>query len=408
MFQKSQRKQLKSGKKTTKLATVISETYSTDQPLMKEGASLFSLGYIPNNCDFESELVFFAEYCYVVSKLTKETKRFELLHDFGEQLSICTNNAGAFRQCFQKDNLVNRISILLMDTIAVLTSVDLNKFQTHFNSGLFKPSTINIYRNNKYGQPIKTKTNRILITTGDIRAILLGLVSKKQPKTRDKWIASLDGMSESNLKGCDGFACIASILIEIFSYANVRLLSGDAKGTIGLFAAADYSAIELSGERQRICVGFNLMTSSINTYNSIYLKRTEQTISKVDLLSTSITSTTTQLKYILSRGNRGIFGVIYASNSSAGSGEFGTINSGVANCTCTTPGTTDVNMMVIDSEGVYVKYEVPLTCELSVLSLLEDIVVGDELLWDYPWDRTDYSDPNNPKQLTRLTQLEVT
>jgi hypothetical protein len=143
------------------------------------------------------------------------------------------------------------------------------------------------------------------------------------------------------------------------------------------------------------------------------LKTEDKYVTKTSALASVRAYTTVEKKYVLSRENRGLFGVIYGSNSSVGSGQFGTINTGTANCYCFTPGKTDVNMMIIDDNGVFMKFEEPvLTCELSVMSLQLDSKIDDEYLWEYSWDRTDYTksarcDPSKPLKLNKLSQLEV-
>jgi hypothetical protein len=200
----------KSGKNDSSDGECSSDTDSADLnfPFMKEGAALFSLGCNLRNID-ERASIYFPEFCYVVVDLPKNittnnkkrtNARFDLLFNFGLNLTSATEHPTPFKQNFHEDSVINRVSILLMDTIASLSASQLAEFQTQFNDILFRPKTFDVYASPNTDNLKIEKTTRTIITSGDVRAILLGLISNKQTKTSRKWIASLDGLSQANLK----------------------------------------------------------------------------------------------------------------------------------------------------------------------------------------------------------------
>jgi hypothetical protein len=261
------------------------------------------------------------------------------------------------------------------------------------------------------------EANRIVIKTGEIRAIMFGLIANKERSILTKYLSLLNGLNAGNLTTSEPFVCLALTFIELFIYSNVSLAScGKSKG-MGLFASASYSATLDNGEGQRMCIGLSLKSSNINTLDDNHIARVVKSKVIHSNLKSNRKKVITYSKYIKHKDNRGLYGVVYASNSCVGSGPEDDSLETEPNCVCfSPPDATEVNSMVL-VDGVFNKYvkiskisskALPFTVFIVVLSLLSDVVKGTELCWNYPWDRTDYSDPTKPnRKFKSVTQLEV-
>jgi hypothetical protein len=335
------------------------------------------------NCEKPKEIIF-KDWMFELANLKKGCPRYNQLWNFGQQISLNVVNSSGNqfiieeRPYFQNDPKLNTFSVLLLDSIAFIPTTKLIELRDMFIKQIFPRVVVaNIGALGLHGELLIKDLDSHLITSGEIVALLRGLVSTRSHKYRKEMDLFLGRLSKSSLRIDHVIVCIATILIEVFWFNKVSVKPSFSKGLIGLYSNADYSNCkpDKEGLKQRICVGLNLRTKCMNTYNASHLHVSVERI-KLERGNGLRPIEKEFCKYQHSRLNRGIFGVVYASNS---------CDITDPNCVCNDLHKVSVNMFERSdnrSGGVGIvnsNYD----CEVCFLSSNGTIRAGDELLWDY-------------------------
>jgi hypothetical protein len=338
--------------------------------------------------DDPNQEIFFREWMFENVLLDKSSERFVLLFEFGKTLSQSTTVSSVhIRKSLQMDSVLNVIGMMLVDTIAFVDADLFEDFRYDFIYNLFPKTSVMVKQ--RYGE-LCTLVNfpTYLITTGDIIAILYGLTSTRKASIRKGFHSTLRHLTVEKIRTQnDSLVCIGTSLIELFWYANVSVKPSPDKGLIGLYSNANYADVvpNCDGLKQRMCIGLNLRTKCMNTYSTshLHVSLKNKVVKSQNGRSSKIVTTGC---YPGSRNDRGIFGVVYACNSSIGKC--------MHNCYCIDAHNVQLNMFVRDETGmVLIQNDM---VEISFLSLTDSIYKGDELLWRY-----DHSVKN------KLSSLEV-
>jgi hypothetical protein len=383
------------------------EIYDDDLPMTKSNTStLFGGNGIKS---FENNNSYYPDCFFVLSELSEVQKpdRYKLMYDFGADSTLNSTQKISIRKSLKNDSNGNKLILLLMDTIGFqpphLLISKRKLFQTLFPSQQVLTSFENVINKSVY---------RHVFTTGEIRAILTGMILTRPMNHKNfcKWRSYFETLSSINLSLNEAFVCIATVLIELFLYNNVEVRPSKTTGGVGLFSNVNYryAATKSPEDGQRICCGLSLPTKCLSTYNDVYLKKVEKT---QHLISNRPGMRGNQVrrfwKYAPNKNNRGIFGVVYCCNSSKSS-LLKKTKDVCPNVNCIAFGSVYVNM-VEEIEGVYInkKTKKRRTVELCYLTSSTEILKNDELVWFYDWERMRKKTDGSFLTLTKLQQMEV-
>lgn len=377
-----------------------------DFPMKRSTSTLFS-GH--GSKIFETENSYYPDCVYVLSSLLADSfpERYNEMFDFGKTLTLQAISPISIRHALKNDSKSNKLVMLLMDTIAFQEPNKLLEVKKLFLI-LFPSTTINV----RCPKTLAIKrVNRYIITTGEIKSILTGLVlSRKMNSTKhSEWRKHFNTLSSANLCANEAFSCVATVLLEVFLYNNIELRPSPIGG-IGLFANTNFvfDAKESIEEQLRVCCGLNLRTKCLSTLNHLYLKQIKKTRT-IKSIRPGNRGNQKQIfmKYAASKNNRGIFGVVYDSNSNRAPVGMKLSHNSIANTSCIAFGKVDINMLT-EKNGVYEKLgKKSFTCELCYLSVSANIKKNDELVWDYDWERVRQDSDGTILKLSKLEQLVV-
>ncbi len=378
-----------------------------DLPMMKSNKSTLFSGN--GSKSFENNNSFYPDCFFVLSELSKAQtpERYKMMYEFGTGLTSQATKQPSIRKSLRNDSKGNILIILLMDTIGFQPPEILITQRKLFQS-LFPSKAVLA----TCGDGTNKAISRHVVTTGEIRAILTGMVLSRSMNYAQthKWRSYFETLSSQNLSVNEAFVCAATVLLELFLYNNVEVKPSESTGVIGLFSNGNYryKPTKNPEDGQRICCGLCLPTTCLSTLNDLYLCKEEKS---QRLISNRAGTRGNQVrkywKYKRNKNNRGIFGVVYCCNSSRQSLVKPTKET-ISNVHCIAFGSVRVNTME-EVESVFhpIKSQNKRTCELCYLTTNTEIHPGDELVWCYDWERVRIQSDGSLLVLTKLEQMDV-